>query len=111
MAFVAAKCTQCLAGITVDDSQSSGTCGFCGCVFITKTAIDSNNSGISTESQVQAQQAHQPLTSAQQTDNAPPRPTINVAIAVVGLLFWPCSVAYIAYKVHQQRKWDQQYKR
>ncbi len=40
MALVPAKCTQCGAQIEVDNTQESGTCQYCGRVFITEKALD-----------------------------------------------------------------------
>ena len=39
MAFIAAKCTQCGANITVDDTKEAGICSRCGTAFITEKAI------------------------------------------------------------------------
>ena len=40
MAFVPAKCTQCGANITVDDSKDAAICEFCGTAFVTEKVIN-----------------------------------------------------------------------
>lgn len=40
MSFVAAKCTQCGANITVDESKEAGICEYCGTAFVTEKAIN-----------------------------------------------------------------------
>lgn len=51
MPLVPAKCTQCGANITVDDSKDAAICDFCGTAFITEKAINNyhitNNVNIS----------------------------------------------------------------
>lgn len=51
MPFVPAKCTQCGANITVDDSKEAAICEFCGTAFVTEKAINNyhitNNLNIS----------------------------------------------------------------
>lgn len=51
MPFVPAKCTQCGANITVDDSKEAAICEFCGTAFVTEKAINNyhitNNVNIS----------------------------------------------------------------
>lgn len=39
MAFVPARCTQCGAPITVDDTKEAGICEFCGTPFVTEKVI------------------------------------------------------------------------
>ena len=41
--MVAAKCTQCGANITVDDTKEAGICEFCGTAFITEKVINNYN--------------------------------------------------------------------
>ena len=43
MAMVAAKCTQCGANITIDETKEAGICEFCGTAFITEKAINNYN--------------------------------------------------------------------
>ena len=43
MPFVPAKCTQCGANITVDDSKDAAICEFCGTAFITEKVINNYN--------------------------------------------------------------------
>lgn len=46
MAFIPAKCTQCGANITVDNSKDAGICEFCGTAFITEKAINNYTTNI-----------------------------------------------------------------
>ncbi|MCL2061926.1 MAG: hypothetical protein FWH03_04800 [Firmicutes bacterium] len=39
MPFIAAKCTQCNAMLTLDDCREKSTCMFCGAVFFTKDSL------------------------------------------------------------------------
>ena len=41
--MVAAKCTQCGANITIDDTKEAGICEFCGTAFITEKVINNYN--------------------------------------------------------------------
>ena len=41
--MIAAKCTQCGANITVDDTKEAGICEFCGTAFITEKVINNYN--------------------------------------------------------------------
>ena len=46
MGFIAARCTQCGAEITVDDTKEAGICKYCGTAFITEKAITNYNTYI-----------------------------------------------------------------
>ncbi len=46
MGFIPAKCTQCGANITVDDTQDAGVCEYCGTAFVTEKAINNYNTYI-----------------------------------------------------------------
>lgn len=43
MGFIPAKCTQCGAEITVDDTMDAGICEYCGMAFVTEKAINNYN--------------------------------------------------------------------
>ena len=45
MSFLEAKCTQCGAFITVDDTKDAGVCEYCGTAFVTEKAIKYYNEG------------------------------------------------------------------
>lgn len=45
MSFLEAKCTQCGAFITVDDTKDAGICEYCGNAFVTEKAIKYYNEG------------------------------------------------------------------
>ena len=43
MPLVSARCTQCGANITVDNTKDAAVCEFCGTAFITEKAISNFN--------------------------------------------------------------------
>ena len=53
MAFIPAKCTQCGANITVDNTKEAGICEFCGTAFVTEKAV--NNYTINNTNHITAQ--------------------------------------------------------
>jgi len=46
MSFIPAKCTQCGANITVDNTKDAGVCEYCGTAFVTEKAINNYNTYI-----------------------------------------------------------------
>lgn len=49
MGFIPAKCTQCGAEITVDDTKDAGICKYCGTAFVTEKAINNYNTYITND--------------------------------------------------------------
>lgn len=43
MGLIAAKCTQCGAELTVDDTKEAGVCQYCGTAYITEKVINNYN--------------------------------------------------------------------
>lgn len=40
MGFIAAKCPECGANISVDDTRGAGICEYCGTAFVTEKVIN-----------------------------------------------------------------------
>ena len=53
--MVAAKCTQCGANITVDDTKETGICEFCGTAFITEKVVNNYNNVTNITNNIQTQ--------------------------------------------------------
>ena len=49
MSFIPAKCTQCGAEITVDDTKDAGICKYCGTAFVTEKAINNYNTYVTND--------------------------------------------------------------
>ncbi len=111
-----AKCTSCGANIQVDEQKDAGVCPYCNSAYVTEKAIRNYDNSINTTNNagtiVNNYYTAQPNT--QITRNvvtmAPPRPKINVGLAVLGLIFYLFpGIIYIALTVQKQKEWDEKY--
>lgn len=111
MALTPGKCTACGARIEFDDTKTTTYCEYCGTPFI----IDRPKQEPVKPAQPQViyhnyYQAPPQAPKPQKPRYAPPRPKIKWFWVVVGMCFYffP-GFLYLAYKLHEQHKWDKKY--
>jgi len=114
--IVIAKCTSCGAGISVDDTKDAGVCEYCKSAYVVNTAIRAQKAADSGgvvnihNYAPPPQQARPFMPPPQQQQNIPPRPRINIVLAIFGLWLWVFpGVLYLVYKISKQHEWDQKY--
>ena len=116
-----AKCTNCGANIEVNENSDAGVCKYCNAAYVTEKAIELYNSNVSNSSTNNANTIvnnyyNGPATQAVQENKvqyvrfAPPRPKINVGLAVFLCFFYIIPGAiYISSVKKKQEEWDEKY--
>ena len=112
----AAKCPNCGANISVDESKDAGICEFCNTPFITEKAISqtsntSNNAHTIINNYYNS--ASNTSTQPKPTNNSiskDPRPELNIFITIFLLCFYffP-GIIYIFIILRRQKEWDEKH--
>ena len=103
-----AKCPNCGANITVDETKDANICEYCNSPFVTEKAIVQTNNTTTNN----AQTINNYYASKETNIRIPkkPRPVLNVGLAIVLCLFYIFpGVIYISYVKSKQKEWDDKY--
>lgn len=97
----ATKCPCCGATIPVQVYESSGKCEYCGSPLVSETRPNPNQ---------QIQEKQSTSTSLNKKEYIPPRPVLNVGVAIFLLfLYVVFGIIYIACVKAKQVEWDKKY--
>ena len=110
-----AKCPNCGANITVDESKDAGICEFCQTPFITEKAISFVNN-TSNNAQTIINNYYTAPTPANTNEKTtihhivPPRPRVKLWLAIILCYFYIFpGIIYINSVKKQQKDWDIRY--
>ncbi len=110
-----AKCTSCGANIVVDENQDAGVCPFCNTAYVTDKVIkehyNSNNTTNTAGTIVNNYYTTQTNDVVRKTlTTIPPRPQINILLAILGFIFYIFpGVIYVSSVMQKQKEWDSKY--
>lgn len=109
-----ARCTSCGATIDVNERSDCGICPYCNSAYITEKAIKNVTATTNNATTIinnYFASAPQPQSSSKGAYIiAPPRPKINIFLAILGLWFYIFpGVIYINSIKKKQRRWDKNY--
>lgn len=117
----AAKCPNCGANITVDETKDAGICEFCNTAFVTEKAISCVNNTTNNATTIINNYYNTPAPNQTPSQQVPknryieqsvkePRPKFNFILGVLCWMFgvWPFFI-YIFLLAIRKRKWDRKY--
>lgn len=115
-----AKCPNCGANITIDETKEAGICEFCNTPFVTEKAVSNINNNTSNNAQtiINNYYGAPPQTNVSPLLNysgvpqyngvAKSRPKVNVFIAVcLFYLYIIPGICYVRWVRKKQREWDE----
>lgn len=114
------KCPNCGSILSIDPDKEAIICQYCNTPIISEKAIKNYDSSLNATSTNNAQTIinnYYANTSSPKSSNkpisivkCPPRPKVNVLIAILGLCFYIVpGLIYLANIKNKQDKWDEKY--